>query len=119
MNTVGLVAFAFVGSTKAIGERFDLFGVAIVGLVTAFAGGTTRDILVDRVPLTLSSPVEIILGMLGVVLESGSASPSTPLPTPTNTRSRCLPTRSAWPRSQPQAQSWRQTPVSRGSAWSS
>lgn len=71
MNTVGLVAFAFVGSTKAIRERFDLFGIAIVGLVTAFAGGTARDILVNRVPLALSSPAEIGLGMLGVALAIG------------------------------------------------
>lgn len=71
MNTVGLVAFAFVGSAKAIRERFDLFGVAVVGLATAFVGGTTRDILVNRVPLSLSSLGEISLGMLGVILAVG------------------------------------------------
>jgi uncharacterized membrane protein YeiH len=71
MNTIGLVAFAFVGATKAIRERFDLFGIAVVGLATAFAGGTTRDLLVDRVPLALSSPIEIALGMLGVALAVG------------------------------------------------
>lgn len=71
MNTVGLVAFAFVGATKAIRERFDLFGIAIVGLVTAFPGGTARDILVDGVLLALSSPIEIGLGRLGVALAVG------------------------------------------------
>ncbi|WP_049986063.1 trimeric intracellular cation channel family protein [Halobellus rufus] len=68
MNTIGLVAFALVGSAKAIRERFDLFGVAVVGLATAFVGGTTRDILVNRVPLALSSLGEISLGMIGVAL---------------------------------------------------
>ncbi|QPV65164.1 TRIC cation channel family protein [Halosimplex litoreum] len=71
MNAVGLAAFAFVGATKAIRERFDLFGVAVVGLVTAFAGGTTRDLLVNRVPLALSSPVEIAVGTFGVVAAVG------------------------------------------------
>ncbi|MGQ4557039.1 TRIC cation channel family protein [Halobellus sp. GM3] len=71
MNTVGLVAFALVGATKAIREEFDLFGVTVVGLATAFAGGMTRDLLVDRVPLALSSPVEIGLGLLGVGLAIG------------------------------------------------
>jgi uncharacterized membrane protein YeiH len=31
MNTIGLVAFALVGSSKAIREEFDVFGIAIVG----------------------------------------------------------------------------------------
>jgi len=39
MNTIGLVAFALVGASKAIREEFDLLG--IVGVAMAFAGGTT------------------------------------------------------------------------------
>ncbi|WP_141654140.1 TRIC cation channel family protein, partial [Haloparvum sedimenti] len=46
MNAVGLVAFAFVGASKAVREEYDLLGIAIVGLAMAFAGGTTRDLLV-------------------------------------------------------------------------
>lgn len=68
MNTIGLVAFALVGSAKAIREEFDLFGIAVVGFATAFVGGVTRDLLVNRVPLVLQSPVEISLGLLGVGL---------------------------------------------------
>ncbi len=68
MNTIGLVAFALVGSSKAIREEFDLLGVLIVGLAMAFAGGVTRDLLVTRVPLALQSPAEIALGVLGVLL---------------------------------------------------
>ena len=71
MNTIGLVAFALAGSTKAIRERFDLFGITVVGLATAFAGGVTRDILVSRVPLALRSLGEISLGLFGVVLAVG------------------------------------------------
>jgi len=68
MNTVGLVAFALVGASKAIREEFDVLGIVIVGLAMAFAGGATRDLLVTRVPLALQSPVEISLGLLGVGL---------------------------------------------------
>lgn len=71
MNTIGLVAFALVGSSKAIREEFDVFGIAIVGLAMAFAGGATRDLLVTRVPLALQSPIEISLGLLGVSLAIG------------------------------------------------
>ncbi|WP_281194733.1 TRIC cation channel family protein [Halorubrum sp. F4] len=73
MNTVGLVAFALVGSTKAIREDFDLFGITIVGLAMAFAGGATRDLLVMRTPLALQSPIEIALGLFGVALAIGLA----------------------------------------------
>lgn len=68
MNTIGLVAFALVGSSKAIREEFDVFGIVIVGLAMAFAGGATRDLLVTRVPLALQSPLEISLGLFGVGL---------------------------------------------------
>ena len=68
MNTIGLVAFALVGASKAIREEFDLFGIGIVGLAMAFVGGATRDILVNRVPLVLQSPIELSLGILGVTL---------------------------------------------------
>ena len=68
MNTIGLVAFALVGSSKAIREEFDVLGITIVGLAMAFAGGATRDLLVTRVPLALQSPAEISLGLLGVGL---------------------------------------------------
>jgi uncharacterized membrane protein YeiH len=68
MNTIGLVAFALVGSSKAIREEFDLFGITIVGLAMAFAGGVTRDLLVMRVPLALLAPIEIVLGLFGVAL---------------------------------------------------
>ncbi|WP_090382980.1 trimeric intracellular cation channel family protein [Natronobacterium texcoconense] len=71
MNTIGLVAFALVGAAKAIRERFDLFGITVVGLATAFAGGMTRDLMVNRVPLALRALDEIALGLVGVALAIG------------------------------------------------
>jgi len=67
-NAVGLVAFALVGASKAIREGFDPFGVSVVGLVTAFGGGTTRDLLVLRMPLSLQTLSNIGCGVLGVIL---------------------------------------------------
>ncbi|RBI59448.1 trimeric intracellular cation channel family protein [halophilic archaeon] len=67
-NAIGLVAFALVGASKAIREEFDLFGVLVVGLVTAFGGGTTRDILVGRLPLSLQQLSNVGYGLLGVAL---------------------------------------------------
>ncbi len=71
MNAVGLVAFALVGAREGIREEFDLFGIAVAGLATAFAGGVTRDLLVNRVPLALTGPAEIALGTAGMALAVG------------------------------------------------
>lgn len=48
-----------------------MFGITVVNPTTAFAGGMIRDILVNRIPLTLSSPIEIGLGLFGVGLAIG------------------------------------------------
>ena len=71
MNAIGLIAFALVGAAKAIREEFDLFGIGVVGLSMAFAGGATRDVLVGRVPLVLRSPSEVALAIVGVGLAVG------------------------------------------------
>ncbi|MFW5956121.1 MAG: trimeric intracellular cation channel family protein [Halorhabdus sp.] len=71
MNTIGLIAFALVGAVKGIREEFDVFGIGVVGLVTAFGGGATRDVLVGRTPLALQNLGEVGLGILGVALALG------------------------------------------------
>ncbi|MFS1512492.1 trimeric intracellular cation channel family protein [Chengkuizengella sp. SCS-71B] len=42
---IGVVAFAVSGSIAAMEERYDILGVIILGLVTAFGGGATRNLL--------------------------------------------------------------------------
>lgn len=68
MNTVGLVAFAMVGSLKAADADLDLFGVTVLGVLTALGGGTTRDVLVARVPSSLRSTGDVAVALLGVAL---------------------------------------------------
>ena len=50
MEWIGTVAFAVSGALVAIGSGLDLFGVLIVGCVTAVGGGMTRDILIGKLP---------------------------------------------------------------------
>lgn len=47
---IGTVSFAISGSLVAIAHGLDLFGVLIVGCVTAVGGGITRDILMGNLP---------------------------------------------------------------------
>ncbi|WP_089877402.1 trimeric intracellular cation channel family protein [Halogeometricum limi] len=68
MNVVGLLAFAVAGSLKAADAGLDAFGVAVLGVVTALGGGTTRDVLVNRLPASLATTWDASAALLGVGL---------------------------------------------------
>ncbi len=67
-NIIGLIVFAFVGSLKAIREKLDLFGIAVIGYATALGGGTVRDILINKKPLILYSIYDVLISSLGIFL---------------------------------------------------
>jgi uncharacterized membrane protein YeiH len=50
-NVVGTVAFAISGAVVAMEEEYDLLGVVVLGLTTAFGGGVVRNMLLG-LPLT-------------------------------------------------------------------
>lgn len=47
---IGTLAFAISGAMVAIEKKMDIFGVAILGLVTAVGGGIIRDIILGNIP---------------------------------------------------------------------
>src|ERR1043165_3707868 len=51
LEHVGISVSAIGGVLAARGKRIDLFGVIVLALVTAFGGGTTRDLLVGDLPV--------------------------------------------------------------------
>ena len=51
IEIVGVFAFALSGLVEASRRRMDLVGLFVVALVTAFGGGTLRDLLLNRAPL--------------------------------------------------------------------
>src|SRR5438132_13847791 len=51
VEACGIVAFACSGFIEARRKRMDLVGVFTVAFITAFGGGTLRDILLDKRPL--------------------------------------------------------------------
>lgn len=68
MNAIGLVAFAAAGALKGRAAGLDLFGIVVLGFLTALGGGTIRDLLVGRIPTSLQSDVEVLFAALGIVL---------------------------------------------------
>jgi uncharacterized membrane protein YeiH len=51
VEACGIVAFACSGFIEARRKKMDLVGVFTVAFITAFGGGTLRDLLLDRRPL--------------------------------------------------------------------
>lgn len=45
LNVIGTIAFAISGAIVAMEEEYDIFGVYILGLSTAFGGGAIRNLL--------------------------------------------------------------------------
>jgi uncharacterized membrane protein YeiH len=51
IEALGIIAFALSGFIEAYRRRMDIVGVFTVAFITAFGGGTLRDILLERRPL--------------------------------------------------------------------
>jgi hypothetical protein len=50
LEHVGISVAAITGVLAARGKRIDLFGVFVLALVTAFGGGTVRDLVAGDLP---------------------------------------------------------------------
>lgn len=57
MEIIGIITAAISGAMQAINKKVDLFGVILLGMVTALGGGITRDIMLgDMPPRSFSTP---------------------------------------------------------------
>lgn len=50
LELVGTAAFAVSGATLGAKKNMDIFGILIMGIVTACGGGVLRDLFLDRLP---------------------------------------------------------------------
>lgn len=68
LDLIGTAVFAISGFLVAGEKRFDIFGAAVVALVTAVGGGTLRDVLIGSAPVgwmqDLWYPAVILLGII-------------------------------------------------------
>ena len=62
MDVIGTVAFAISGAMVAIHKKMDIFGVCILALATATAGGAIRDLLIGKTPpMMFRNPVYVLI----------------------------------------------------------
>ena len=65
LDLIGTVAFAASGAWSGVQRRMDLFGVLVLGMVTAIGGGTLRDLLIgDLPPFCLQQEIYLYLPLL-------------------------------------------------------
>ena len=60
LEIVVTIAFAVSGAFVAIKAGFDIFGVVVIGCITAVGGGMTRDLLIGNVPPAIFSKLYIV-----------------------------------------------------------
>ncbi len=53
IELIGIIAFAVTGAIVAIKKKFDLFGVIVLGVITAVGGGAIRDLILGITPPTM------------------------------------------------------------------
>lgn len=51
LNVIGTIAFAMSGAIIAMQAKYDMIGVYILGLITAFGGGVIRNLMIG-IPIT-------------------------------------------------------------------
>jgi uncharacterized membrane protein YeiH len=66
LEGAAMVAFALSGTIAAGRKRLDAVGVCVVAALTAFGGGTLRDVLLDRRPFFWVEHAEWLWGVLAI-----------------------------------------------------
>lgn len=56
LDRIGIVAFALSGVEVGARRRLDVFGLLVMGVVTATGGGLMRDVILGRLPLVVDRP---------------------------------------------------------------
>lgn len=68
MELAGTIAFAASGAMVGIHCRMDIFGVCVLGVMTAVGGGMTRDVILGNVPGALVKPVYVLAAVITALL---------------------------------------------------
>jgi len=81
-DRLGLAVFAFAGVEVGVRRRLDVFGLLVMGVVTAAGGGVMRDVILGRLPLVLDRPDYLAYALGGSTVAIAAA--WTPLEIPRN-----------------------------------
>lgn len=74
VELLGVLAFAFTGIIEARKKGMDLIGVYTVSMITAFGGGTVRDLMIGHYPLYWVQHSGYALMLLGFAIAAAPLS---------------------------------------------
>ena len=62
LSAIGTAVFALTGAISAARKRFDIFGMIVLAAVVGLGGGTLRDVLLGKLPVTwVSDPSGLLI----------------------------------------------------------
>lgn len=65
IESIGIIAFAVTGAIVAIKKGFDIFGIIVLGVITAVGGGALRDIIMGiEPPLMFQNPIYVLIAFV-------------------------------------------------------
>jgi len=64
LDILGTIAFAISGTLAGIHKKLDPFGIFIIAFITAVGGGTLRDILIDRNPVSWMQDLNYVYAII-------------------------------------------------------
>lgn len=69
LEMIGTVAFAISGALVAFNAHMDLFGIVVLGVITATGGGILRDILLGQLPpLAFRNPLYVAVAAVTSII---------------------------------------------------
>jgi uncharacterized membrane protein YeiH len=65
MEILGTIAFAASGAMVGIGKKMDIFGICVLGVITAVGGGIIRDIILGIIPPgVFTNPIYVLVATI-------------------------------------------------------
>ena len=69
VEIIGTVAFASSGAMVAVRKKLDLFGVIVLGVITAVGGGMLRDLMIGNIPpVMFRDPLYVLAAFITVTI---------------------------------------------------
>lgn len=69
IEIIGTIAFASSGAMVAFRKKLDLFGIIVLGVITAVGGGMLRDLIIGNIPPNMfQNPVYVFTAFLTVLI---------------------------------------------------
>lgn len=69
IEIIGTIAFASSGAMVAVRKRLDLFGIIVLGVITAVGGGMLRDLMIGNIPPNMfTNPVYVFTAFVTVLI---------------------------------------------------